>query len=77
MSTELTMPKLGEVMEEGLVSSWKVQEGDTVAEDDVMLEIETDKVMAEVEAPVSGVVEKILVPEGETVPINTPLAVIA
>ncbi len=77
MSTELCMPKLGEVMEEGLVSSWKVQEGDTVAEDDVMLEIETDKVMAEVEAPVSGVVQKILVPEGETVPINTPLAVIA
>lgn len=76
MATELTMPMLGEVMEEGLVSSWKVAEGDTVEEGQIVLEIETDKAMAEVEAPASGTLTKILVQEGETVPINTPLAVI-
>lgn len=76
MSTELTMPMLGEVMEEGLVSSWKVEVGQAVEEGDIVLEIETDKAIAEVEAPASGLVTKILVPEGETVPINTPLAVI-
>ncbi len=76
MATELTMPMLGEVMEEGLVSSWKVTEGDTVEEGQIVLEIETDKAMAEVEAPASGTLTKILIQEGETVPINTPLAVI-
>jgi len=76
MPTELTMPKLGEVMEEGTVASWKVTEGQTVKEGDIVLEIEMDKAVAEVEAPASGVVTKILVAEGETVPVNTPLAVI-
>ena len=76
MSTELTMPMLGEVMEEGLVLSWKKQEGEAVEKGETILEIETDKAVAEVESPASGVVTKILVPEGETVPVNTPLAVI-
>ena len=76
MSTELTMPMLGEVMEEGLVLSWKKQEGEAVEKGEIILEIETDKAVAEVESPVSGVVKKILVPEGETVLVNTPLAVI-
>jgi len=77
MPTELTMPKFGETMEEGTVSGWKVQEGQAVEEGDVVLEIETDKSLLEVEATASGTVTKILVPEGETVPINTPLALIA
>ena len=76
MSTVLTMPMLGEVMEEGVVASWKVKEGQAVEKGQIILEIETDKVVAEVESPASGTVTKILVPEGETVPINTPLAVI-
>lgn len=76
MSTELTMPMLGEVMEEGVVLSWKKQEGEAIEKGEIILEIETDKAVAEVESPASGVVKKILVPEGETVPINTPLAVI-
>jgi len=76
MATELTMPMLGEVMEEGLVSSWKVTEGQTVEEGQIVLEIETDEAMAEVESPASGTLTKILVQEGETVPINTPLAMI-
>ena len=77
MATELTMPKLGEVMEEGTVASWKVQQGQAVEEGDIVLDIEMDKAVAEVEAPASGVVTKILVPEGETVPVNTTLALIA
>lgn len=76
MSTELTMPMLGEVMEEGVVLSWRKQEGEAVEKGEIILEIETDKAVAEVESPASGVVKKILVPEGETVPVNTPLAVI-
>ena len=76
MATELTMPMLGEVMKEGLVSSWKVKEGQTVADGEILLEIETDKSVFPIESPASGVVARILVPEGQTVPINTPLAVI-
>ena len=76
MSTELTMPMLGEVMEEGVVLTWKKQEGEAVAKGEIILDIETDKAIAEVESPASGKVKKILVPEGETVPVNTPLAVI-
>ena len=74
MSTELTMPMLGEVMEEGVVLSWKAKEGQAVEKGQIILEIETDKAVAEVESPASGVIKKILVSEGETVPINTPLA---
>ncbi len=76
MSTELTMPMLGEVMEEGVVTSWKVKEGQSVKKGQIVLEIETDKAVFEIDSPASGVVTKVLVPEGETVPINTPLAVI-
>jgi len=76
MSTELTMPMLGEVMEEGVVLSWKKQEGEAVEKGEIILEIETDKAVAEVESPAAGILKKILVPEGETVPVNTPLAVI-
>ena len=76
MSTELTMPMLGEVMEEGVVAAWKVEEGDAVEKGQIILEIETDKSVFEIESPASGVVKTLLVPEGETVPINTPLAVI-
>ena len=77
MATELTMPMLGEIMEEGMVLSWKKQEGETVTQGEVILEIQTDKAVSEVECPVSGKLVKILVNEGETVPVNTPLATIA
>jgi len=76
MATVLTMPMMGEVMEEGVVLSWKKREGEPIEKGQIILEIETDKAVVEVESPASGVVKKILVPEGETVPINTPLAVI-
>ena len=76
MATELTMPMLGEVMENGTVLSWKKTEGESVSKGEIMLEIETDKAVMGVESPVTGVVRTILVPEGTTVPVNTPLAII-
>ena len=76
MSKELTMPMLGEVMEEGTIACWLVEEGQSVDKGEMILEIETDKSVFEIESPASGVVTKLLVPEGDTVPINTPLALI-
>lgn len=77
MATLVTMPKLGMTMEEGTVHAWFKAEGDSVAEGEPLLSVLTDKVDIEVDAPASGVLRKILVPVGETVPINTPIAVIA
>lgn len=77
MATLLTMPKLGMTMEEGTVHAWFKQEGEPVEEGEPLLSVLTDKIDIEVEAPVSGVLRKILVQQGEMVPINTPIAVIA
>jgi pyruvate dehydrogenase E2 component (dihydrolipoamide acetyltransferase) len=76
MATEFTMPMLGEVMEEGRIVAWLKKEGDTVEQGDIIMEVETDKATMEVESTESGVVKKILVHEGEIVPVNTPLALI-
>lgn len=76
MATELLLPKFGEVMEEGTVEEWIKQVGDAVEEGEVVLTVETDKALMEVEATTAGTLKTILVPEGETVPINTPLAII-
>jgi pyruvate dehydrogenase E2 component (dihydrolipoamide acetyltransferase) len=71
------MPRLSDTMEEGVVSSWQKKPGDTVAVGDVIVDIETDKAVMEYEAYEAGVLEKILVEEGATVSIGTPIAVIA
>ncbi len=71
---EVTMPKLGETVTEGLVSQWLKQVGDTVAFDDPLFEVSTDKVDSEVPSPYDGVLLEILVPAGDTVPIGTPIA---
>jgi pyruvate dehydrogenase E2 component (dihydrolipoamide acetyltransferase) len=71
---EVTMPKLGETVTEGVVSQWLKQVGDTVAFDDPLFEVSTDKVDSEVPSPYDGVLLEILVNEGDTVPIGTPLA---
>ncbi len=76
MATEFKMPMLGEVMEEGLIANWLKQEGDPVERGENILEVETDKALLEVESTASGVLKQILVPVGETVPINTTLALI-
>lgn len=77
MAVEFLMPKLGEVMEEGILIEWKKKEGDAVKKEEIILEIETDKGVVEIESTATGILQKILVQEGETVPINTPLALIA
>ncbi len=70
------MPQLGETVTEGTITKWHKQVGDTVAEDEVLFEVSTDKVDSEVPSPVSGTVTEILVPEGETVSVGTKLAVV-
>jgi 2-oxoglutarate dehydrogenase E2 component (dihydrolipoamide succinyltransferase) len=74
MSTTVTMPQLGETVTEGTILRWAKQPGDTISEDEVLLEISTDKVDTEVPSPASGTVLEILVPEGETVAVGTELA---
>jgi pyruvate dehydrogenase E2 component (dihydrolipoamide acetyltransferase) len=71
---EVTMPKLGETVTEGVVSAWLKQVGDTVAFDDPLFEVSTDKVDSEVPSPYDGVLLEILVNAGDTVPVGTPLA---
>jgi pyruvate dehydrogenase E2 component (dihydrolipoamide acetyltransferase) len=75
--TDVVMPQMGVSVSEGTITKWLKQEGETVAADESLLEISTDKVDTEVPSPASGVVQQILVPEGETVEVGTKLAVIA
>jgi len=76
MAEYVIMPKLGLNMDKGTVVKWLVREGDIVKEQDEILEIETDKTVMPVEAQTSGVLRKILVAEGEEVPVTLPIAVI-
>lgn len=70
------MPQSGETMEEGTVITWLKREGDPVRRGEAVVEIETDKALIEVESPHPGILRRILCPEGETVPVCTPLALI-
>ncbi|MCS6924185.1 MAG: 2-oxo acid dehydrogenase subunit E2 [Fimbriimonadales bacterium] len=72
----IIMPKMGDAMEEGTLVRWLKQEGDTVNEGEPIAEIATDKATVEIEAPGSGILRGIRVPEGAVVPVNTPLAYI-
>lgn len=72
----IIMPKMGDAMEEGTLVRWLKQEGDAVKEGEPIAEIATDKATIEIEAPGSGILKGIRVPEGAVVPINTPLAYI-
>jgi 2-oxoglutarate dehydrogenase E2 component (dihydrolipoamide succinyltransferase) len=74
MSIAVELPALGESVVEGTVSRWLVREGDRVALDQPLVEVTTDKVDAEIPSPAAGIVEKILVPEGETVAVGAQLA---
>ncbi len=75
--TTIKMPQLGESVTEGTIERWLVKVGDSVAQYDPLFEVVTDKVNAEVPAEVGGVVTSILVGDGETVKVGTPLAEIA
>src|SRR5258708_37339510 len=70
------MAEVGENVEEGTVGAWHKKEGDTVAIDELLVEIETDKVATEVPSLVAGTLSKILVGKGETVKVGTTLAII-
>jgi len=76
MAIELTMPKLGLTMDEGTINSWLKKEGDYIEAGKTLLTVETDKVTIDVESPVSGTLLKILVKEGETVPVSQPIGYI-
>src|SRR6266496_6275325 len=71
---EIQMPQMGESVTEGTVLEWHVSEGDTVEEGDTVVEVSTDKVDAEVPAPASGTITKILVGPDETIEVGKPLA---
>ena len=73
---EVVMPQMGESLVEGTITKWLKQPGERVERDEVLFEISTDKVDSEVPAPDSGVLEAVFFPEGETVGINTVVAVI-
>src|SRR3954467_5943797 len=76
-TTQVTMPAMGESVTEGTVLEWHKQEGDPVEVDEVLVEISTDKVDAEVPSPASGPLLKTHAPEGETVGVGALLAEIA
>lgn len=73
---EIKMPKLGESITEGTIISWSVKVGDTVQEDDVLFEVNTAKVSAEIPSPVEGKVVEILFKEGDTVSVGTVVAIV-
>ncbi|AKP66437.1 2-oxo acid dehydrogenase subunit E2 [Companilactobacillus ginsenosidimutans] len=76
MAFKFKLPELGEGMAEGEVASWLVKEGDTVKEDDSLVEIQNDKSVEELPSPVSGTVKQIVAQEGDTVEIGDTLIII-
>ncbi len=76
MATLIPMPKWGMTMQEGTIGSWLKAEGEVVAAGEEIVEIESDKAIQLVESPASGILARILVAAGDTVPITTPIAVI-
>ncbi|HRK45318.1 MAG TPA: 2-oxo acid dehydrogenase subunit E2, partial [Nocardioides sp.] len=73
---EYLLPDVGEGLTEAEIVSWKVKVGDTVEINDIVCEIETAKSIVELPSPFAGVVSAILAPEGETIPVGTPIIAI-
>jgi pyruvate/2-oxoglutarate dehydrogenase complex dihydrolipoamide acyltransferase (E2) component len=71
---DVTLPKLADTLEEGVVSRWLKRPGDRVARGEPLVEIETDKVNSEIESPYDGVLAEVLVEEGATVPVGEVIA---
>src|SRR5574342_1024698 len=71
---DLVMPKMGESIAEGTIIKWIKKEGERIERDETILEINTDKVDSEIPSTASGVLTKILVGEGQTVAVGTPIA---
>jgi pyruvate dehydrogenase E2 component (dihydrolipoamide acetyltransferase) len=76
-AVDVVMPQMGVSVSEGTITKWLKSEGETIASDESLLEISTDKVDTEIPSPASGVLTQIIVPEGETVEVGTKLAVIS
>ena len=76
MVTEVILPKLGQTMEEGSIIEWLKEEGDPIQRGDVLFTVESDKAVLEVEATTRGFLRRILVPEGEEVPVLTVVGLI-
>ena len=76
MATDVVMPQMGESIFEGTITKWLKKPGDKVERDEPLFEISTDKVDAEIPSPSAGVLKEIKVSEGQTVPIQTVVAVI-
>src|SRR6266850_2108200 len=74
--TKVIMPQMGESIFEGTITKWLKKKGDKIQRDEPLFEISTDKIDSEIPSPASGVVQDILVKEGQTVQINTVVAVI-
>jgi len=74
MKVDVVMPQMGESLSEGTVAKWLKKPGDRIQRDEILLEISTDKVDSEIPAPTSGLLAEILVPEGQTVKVGTPIA---
>lgn len=74
---EIVMPKLGESIIEATITRWLKQPGDTIQEDDALVEIATDKVDSEIPSPVEGVLAEVFFKEGDVVPVGTAIAIIS
>ncbi len=77
MATMINVPQWGMGITEGKITSWLKSQGDDVAEGEPVVEIETAKAVQEVESPASGILVRILVAAGETVPVREPIGIIA
>ena len=77
MAYEFKLPDLGEGLTEGEIARWLVSEGQEVAEDDPLVEIQTDKTTVEIPSPAAGTVSRILAAEGDVVPVGSVIVVIA
>src|ERR1700716_2410062 len=75
-NTVIKMPQLGESVSEGTIGRWLKQPGERVERDEPLVEIQTDKVNAEVPSPVAGILQQILLPEGTTAAVKTDMAII-
>ena len=77
MASAFKLPDLGEGLTEGEVARWLVAEGQEIAEDDPLVEIQTDKTTVEIPSPAAGTVSRILAAEGDVVPVGSVIVVIA
>src|SRR5579884_2215140 len=77
MAVEIVMPRMSDTMETGTIVRWLKHEGDEVKRGEPIAEIETDKATMQLESYANGILQRVLLPEGKSAPIGTPIAVIA